>query len=373
MKGLIPELNKECKTVFLECELFDNITNLRSFCEGIAPLNKLLVPHLREASSKQLLVTLNLTVFLKTPYKEYGCILPLFLQLLRDNYYDNDDERWHKIDKLHKKLTQELDNKVKTYDSKNTFERQNILKSIIEEIDFKEQENAVIKAINSQKCKRTAAFLVEGDERYGQQVFITRLLRKLPELRSPEKITISLARMIEVGELWNQTALYFFDKSEITGMLQEHIIDAIFKCLQTKNLLFIFSEADSAYKFMPKLIEEFWQPILARANHEENYLVMLLLDKKGKICVKAKEYLAWHFEDHEYPRFPLHLNVASKFVEQQLAEWLNAPINQKMLPRDILSKDLMRDSEGGVPQLVYKKICYYCDFPWEEFAQCLIQ
>lgn len=370
--GLSPCLCQECIQVLLECDEFYNIKYLRSFCELVTPLDKLVASHLVEAGTQKFLVILNLKVLLKIKHKEYGCILPLFLQILRDNY-NKQEERWDKIDTLRAKVIQELENQVKECQPKTTLSQQNLFESIMG-IDFKEQENAVRQALDCQKPRKIGAFLVHGyDERYGQKIFMTRLLWKLTELKNCRRISINLYGMSEVRQLWDKTGSYFSEPHHISGMSQKQIMDKISECLQTQNLLFIFSEADHAYKrFMQNLINEFWQQI-ASINHQENYLLMFLIDNKGKVCVKAKNYLSWHFNDYEYPRFPLHLDPASKFSEQLLAEWLDNAIKEKIVPRNILSGILMRESEGGVPELVYKIICDYCNINWDEFSQCLIQ
>ncbi len=123
MKGLSAALYQECTNVLLECNEFENITYLRGFCEIVTPLNELVASHLVEAGNKKLLVMLNLKVLLKIKHQEYGYIFPLFLQILRDNYNEQ-EERWNKIDTLRKKVIQELDNQVKEYQRKTTWSQQ---------------------------------------------------------------------------------------------------------------------------------------------------------------------------------------------------------------------------------------------------------
>jgi len=375
--ALSPDLYKECRKVLLECDLFNTIDDLRSFCGGITPLHELLVPYLKEAGSKQFLVISNLHVLLNTTHKEYGCILPFFLEVLRDNFYDNQDERWNRINTLRVKVIKELEHPLSPeYQTKTPWSERTLFESIIE-IDFTEQEDAVINALNWQKSrKRTAAFLVYGDnEKYGQEIFLTRLFRKLPELKNGRRIPIKLNSMDEIRELWNKTALHFYDaSSQITRMSPELIMDKIFECLQSQNLIFIFSEADSTCTgFLPDLIQDFWQPIVARANHRETYLVMFLVDKKGKVC-KSGVPLAWYFKNPEHPQHPLHLPPSSKFSYEQLTGWLEDAIDKKIVPEDLLAQTLLEESQGGVPELVYRRIYHYCNTSWEDkLAQCLIQ
>ena len=376
VKGLSADLYKECRTVLLECDVFDNISYLRSFCEGITPLNELVASNLVEAGTKQLLVISNLNVFLKIEHKEYGCLFPFFLKVLRDNFYDNQDELWNKIDTLRKKVIQQLEKPLlPTEHPKTPWSEHKLFESIIE-IDFTEQEDAVRKALDWQKLqKRTAAFLIHGyDEKCGQKILLTRLFRKLPELKNGRQIPINLAGMSELSELWNKTASYFWASPHISGMSPEQIMDKIFECLQTQNMIFIFPEAHSTYTgFLPDLIQEFWQPIVARANHPETYLVMFLIDNKEKVC-KSGVSLAWYFNNPEHPNFPLNLPPNSKFSYEQLTGWLNDAVKKEIVPQSLLAKTLLEESQGGVPELVYQRVCQYCNTSWEEkLAQWLIQ
>ncbi len=371
------ELYELCHDVFLECDYFANndAGGIRNLCRPIDRLRHLsfLIKD-RETSHK--LVESILVIVLKEENEKNNWIFPVFVKALKVTIPEGDARR-RKFDDLLSKV-QEYRNQVQEYrnipeveQSKTHIDQQKLFNSIIE-INFKHQENNVIKAIKWQeKRRRTAAFLIHGDdERYGQRILLTRLFRKLPELKNGRRIPISLARMSEVPELWNKIALYF----HIPVMSPEQIMDKIFECLQTQNLIFIFSEAHSTYAgFLPDLIQEFWQPIVARANHEETYLVMFLVDNKGKVCKSGLSF-AWYFNAPEHPNFPLCLEPTSKFSYEQLTGWLNDAVKKEIVPQSLLAKTLLDESQAGVPELVYHKICQYCKTSWEgKLAQWLIQ
>ena len=371
MSGLSDELYKECVNVLLECEIFSSFQNLRSFCEGINILDELVSDKLQEANTKQFLVMSNLPILIKTTHLERGCILVIFLTNLRDVFFCQEEDMWHKVDRLCSQVRQQLGNQSETLNSSISFSKIELFESIIE-IDFKDQEDTVRDAIEWQKSrKRTAAFLVHGyDELCGQKVLLTRLFRKLPELINGRRIPGDLTGMSDVNELWEKITPEFFD-SRATS---EQIINAILECLKTQNLIFIFSGLHLTITgFLPDLIEKFWRSILAKANHRETYLVMFLVDNKGRVC-KSGVPLAWHFKNPEYPSHPLHLPPASKFSYEQLNDWVNKAVEKNIVPRSLLVDTLLQESHGGVPELVYKRISYYCDSSWEgELAKCLIQ
>ena len=365
MVTLPNELRQECITVFLKCELFDTVDNLISFCKPIAIIGDLVPKKIKSASSKKLFITLNLPILLETKHTIEGYIFPLFLLSMRD-YYDEKDDNWRVLNDLYNKINQELKNPLQGYQILSPWSEHKLFNSIIE-IDFQDQENNVIKAIEWQKTRlRTAAFLIHGyGEKYGQEILLTRLLRKLPEFKNSRQISINLASMSEISQLWSKIASYFLGSTYISEISPEQIMDKIFECLQTQNLIFIFSEAHSTYiGFLPDLIQEFWQPILAKDNHKETYLVMFLIDKKGKVC-KSGVSLAWHFKNQEHPKFPLHLPLNSKFSYEQLNRWLNDAVEQEILPQSLLTETLLKESQGGVPEIVYQRICQYCNTSWE--------
>ena len=134
---------------------------------------------------------LNLTTLIETRHQEYGCIFIIFLENLRDEYYE-EDEMWHRINNLLNKVKKELENPSLPLNSSTSLGNNNnsqLFQSIID-IDFSEQEDTVREAIKCQKShKRTGAFLIHGyDKNCGQKALLTRLLRKLPELSNGRKI-----------------------------------------------------------------------------------------------------------------------------------------------------------------------------------------
>jgi len=371
MSGLSDELYKECVNVLLECEIFSNFQYLRSFCEGISILNTLVLNQLQEANTKQLLVMLNLPILIKTIHQERGCVFVIFLTNLRDIFYSQEQDMWYKVDRLCSQVRQQLENKTETSNSSISFFKTEVFESIIE-IDFKAQVDTVRDAIEWQRTrKRTAAFLIHGyDERFGQKVLLTRLFRKFPELINGRRIPRDLTGMSDVNELWEQIAPDFLDSRGTS----EQIITAMLESLKSQNLIFIFSGVHLTITgFLPDLIEKFWVRILSKVNHRETYLVMFLVDNQGRVC-KSGVSLAWHFQNPAYPSYPLHLPPATQFSYDQLNDWVNNAVAKNIVPRSLLVDTLLQESHGGIPELVYKRISYYCDSSWEGgLAKWLIQ
>lgn len=374
MSGLSGKLYQECKNVLLECDIFTNFQYLRSFCEVIKELN-VVSNKLKEANTTTLLFRLNLDILIKTRHQEYGCIFIIFLENLRGEY-SKEDQMWDRIDNLWNKVKKELENpslplKLSTSLGNNNNNNNQLFQSIID-IDFSEQEDTVRKAIKWQELhQRTGAFLIHGyDENFGQKALLTRLLRKLPELINGRKIQRDLTGMSDIRELWGKISSEFFG----SNTTDEQVINAILQCLETQNLIFIFSGLHRTFTgFLPDLIEKFWWTIVEKATHQKTYLLMFLVDDKGIVC-KSGVSLAWKFESSRYPNDPLCLPKTGEFSYYQLETWKNNVVQKNMVLESISVDELLQKSQAGVPELVYRQICDYCGLSWEGgLAKWLIQ
>ncbi|NEQ64357.1 MAG: hypothetical protein F6K21_02440 [Symploca sp. SIO2D2] len=375
MEGLPLELYLLCRQVFLDCDKFESYQVLRGFCSGVDALYPLKIK-LKQASSCEALVESNLPIFMEYQDRRYGWGLLVLVKILRE-ICPQEDSRWHQIDSLYIQL-QEIMVKRQTVlatISQTDKKSEHKLFKIILRIDFDDQENSVKQAINKQSLhKRIAAFLVHGEEKFGQGTLVTRLLSQLRELQNGRQIKIPVGGMGDVSNLWNEVAKHFSDSERVALLTPEQIIERICECLQTQHLIFIFTEVHRTYiGFLSKLIQEFWQPLVEKANHKETYLVMFLIDNKGSVC-QSDIPLAWDVNQSEYPAFPLHLPPASRFPFDKLEQWLGMAVAAELVPEDLSAETLLRESKGGIPELVYQKICYYCGCSWEGgLAKWLIQ
>lgn len=379
------ELRQECITVFLKCELFDTVDNLISFCRPIHIIGELIPQRLKRASNKKLFITLNLPILLETKHIEEGYIFPLFLSNLRD-YYHEEDNDWRIVNDLYMRVEQELDNSHQRYQTSSPMFEHQLFESLLK-IDFKDQEKYVTEAIELQRMRqrRKVAFLVNGyGKRYGQAIFIERLLRKLPEFQNLRKIQTKLDNITEISDFWKQITPEFIGSSGSISMsleeIKQQVREKISICLQSQNLIFIFHIHDHCFpEILTDLIIEFWQPIVYEINHSDNYLGMFLVDYQGRCVNSLGVHLASDYEDeHRYPKFPLFLNRIGHFTREHLEEWLE---NDQKIRHELLSStsqrnfvdQLLQESQWGIPELVYRNICSYFDVSWEEIDQCQIR
>ncbi|NJN13631.1 MAG: hypothetical protein HC815_39355, partial [Richelia sp. RM1_1_1] len=220
---------------------------------------------LKKANNLQELYELNLPILIESKHEKYGWIFPIFLLALKQSIFE-DDARWVELDDLLKKI-KDYSKFSEIEQPKTNIDKHKLFNSILE-IDFKDQEKYVTKAIESQRMRRrTVAFLVNAyNYRYGQAIFIERLFRKVPEFKNLRKIQIKLDNITKISDFWEQIAPEFIDSSGSISMsskeIQQRITDKISICLQSQNIIFIFHVYDRCFpEILTDLILEFWQPI----------------------------------------------------------------------------------------------------------------
>ncbi|MDE5077303.1 MAG: hypothetical protein O4751_03140 [Trichodesmium sp. St2_bin6] len=86
----------------------------------------------------------------------------------------------------------------------------------------------------------------------------------MPELSNGRKIQEDLTGMIDIRELWGKISSEFF----ASNTTNEQVINAILQCLETQNLIFIFSRLHHTFTgFLQDLIEKIWWPIAEKSTH----------------------------------------------------------------------------------------------------------
>lgn len=370
MEGLPYELCDLCEEVFLICDEFESYDSLRSFCRVREEFHFLTFKLKGKDASPSSLFNLNLPLLLESKHQRFGWVFPIFVKALASRY--KDDNRQSRLNDLYSKI-QSCSNQPQVQYSQTDRRDQRLFNSLLE-IDFEEQQEEVINALQlQQSLKRAAAFLIHGDKKFGQETLVHRL-SQLQKLRNGRRIKIKIAGMGDVSDLWNAIAGHLTGSNQISYFSPEQVMALVIECLRTQHLIFIFTEVHRTYiGFLPELIEQFWQPIVEKVNLQETYLVMFLVDSEGKVC-KSGIPLAWQAGQQEYPKIPLHLSPTNRFLHKKIDEWLNRPTVAEFVPKSLSSETLIQESQGGVPELVYQRICYHCDCSWEGgLAQWLIQ
>jgi inactive STAND len=374
VKGLPIELYTLCNKILLECDQFSSTKQLRSFCRGHDKLYSLAI-YLEDAGNLQELYELNLPILLASKDNTYGWLFPHFVEALKEACPKGDARRIE-LDRILVEI-KDLPNQQQLQLSQrqqSKFE-QRLFNSLLL-IDFNDQENLVIDALKPRNYyDKTAAFFVHGEERFGQETLVKRL-SQLPQLRNGRQIKVKAYGMEDISSLWNEIAKSF--SIQPATLSPEEVVKAINECLETQNLIIIISEVNRTYiDFLSELIHDFWQLVINKRRHKKDsrtYLIMFLIDNKGNVCSKSGISLAWQVSQPEYPEIPLHLPPVSRFPQDKLQYWLSIAQAGEVVPESLCAETLLVESQGGVPELIYQKICQSCNTSWEgNLAQWLIQ
>ena len=175
-----PTLYWQCRTLFLKCEQFEEYQRLYRFCNPQEELCCLVGDIVQEKTRTALVESfLNLLV----NADENGLIFLVFVKALQDNCHPQ-KALWSKLNDLYAKIkAHQEQHRSEERTSTYTFDNRRLFKSLIE-IDFEEQQEEVTNALKlQQSLKRAAAFLIHGEEKFGQETLVHRL-SQLPELWS---------------------------------------------------------------------------------------------------------------------------------------------------------------------------------------------
>lgn len=254
-----------------------------------------------------------------------------------------------------------------------------LFKSLLK-LDFEEQVGQVVQTIDFYPI---AAFLVHGGENCGQGTLVTRLCQLRPSWRSGRYIPIDVSSNSVRGSLemvWNLLADEF-EQDPVADDFTNQLIERIFECWQTQTVIFAFKEVNRApVGFLKQLVEKLWQPIVERVSQalilpntcvdkqhgqQPHSLIMFLVDNEGYICNLNILPLAWNFKQPDYPRVPLSLQPTNRIPLDKLQSWLVMAVEDDVLPENLTVDVLLTESSGGIPQLIYKKVCEYCGCSWE--------
>ena len=256
---------------------------------------------------------------------------------------------------------------------------QDLFKSLLK-LDFEQQVKQVVQAIDFYPV---AAFLVHGEEHCGQGTLLTRLCQLRPSWRSGRYIPLDVGSNSVQGSLdmvWSLLAEEFGQDPTATDFTNQ-LIEKIFECWQNQTVIFALKKVNIApVGFLKQLIEKFWQPVVERVGqelglpdagrdnqngHQPHFLIMFLVDNEGYICNSNILPLAWNYKQSEYPRVPFPLQSMNRIPSDKLQLWILMAIEDEVIPEHLTADILLTESKGGIPQLIYKKVCEYCGCSWE--------
>lgn len=360
MLRLPNELLIQCREVFRECPQFENYNNLKSFFISVD-----LFPFrfgIREANNPDILINLFLDYILSQTHQLKGPVFPLFLAELRD-YYDPANRLFGQLDELHKKVTVIAEPFAHSAVLPQTRHQ---LFELLHQLDFLEQVRMVKNVI---KNEYTAAFLIHGPPEYGQRFLSYRLSHLRPEWETGRHIIIDAGSPIvgiSIRSLWREVA-----KRLECSPDTEHQILAQLVCdwRKTQDVIFVFHTID--YIPSPVLaswVDEFWKLLVSTARENSNtnssnhHLLLFLVDYKGSVRKEGLNVVELPEKVSE-THAPLSLPYNSRIPEEELDRWITQ--STRLLPPSLSAQSLLADTDDGIPDLVYEKVCKSCGISWE--------
>jgi DNA-binding Xre family transcriptional regulator len=228
------------------------------------------------------------------------------------------------------------------------------------EIDFIEQQKQVEKVIESHQI---AAFVVHGKPAYGQQVLVKRLFDLISDNGKPVPFYMSSNGIGKRHRsMWNHLSRQL--QSEPNTDIDE-IVDKVCEWWQTQNVFLMVHDVDCMLpELMLDLLENFWKPIVNKAyqhqhlNKRKTSLILFIIDNEGNCHSKLKVLKDWN--EPEFPRLPLLLPAVCEFPADILNHWIKKAVKDEILPEGLTAEIVLKDSDNGIPEDVYKRICQHC-------------
>lgn len=230
-------------------------------------------------------------------------------------------------------------------------------------LDFRKQKKILKQFLESRH--RVGAFLIHGEPECGQRWLLNRFLKQISGSstgKPPCKFSFERkggGRSLE--DLWNNLAEWsgLTDPSSL-GKL----VEAVHTLWQTQTVIFILRGLhEIEHEYIEEFIQLFWQPLAEKAKSQPcrypHYCLLFFIDDRG--CEWNFRF-AKHLDSDWEPRIPIELERLARFPKDELLRWIEAGVD--ILPSTLTINDIVEDCEGGLPELVLKRICKLCGDNW---------
>ncbi|MDZ7959534.1 MAG: trypsin-like peptidase domain-containing protein [Aulosira sp. DedQUE10] len=224
-----------------------------------------------------------------------------------------------------------------------------------------------------------AALLIYGPPIHGQRWLLNLLLIKhLPFITASRVVKVGLnrsGRRIDAKALWRELSRSFELPANSSV---EEIIQRVYKCWQTQNIILIFHEVNWLPKeSLKELIHNFWLPLAKEIQNSsstfiKSKLLMFLVDYEGSVG-SLEDFFAGQMNSEGQSYTPVKAPKIDQFSEDELLNWLESEGDE--LPAELVEevdssvKEILMSSDGGVPELTLEEICARCGCNWYEESE----
>ena len=224
-----------------------------------------------------------------------------------------------------------------------------------------------------------AALLIYGPPSHGQRWLLNLLLFKhLHFITASRIVKVGLnrgGRRIDAQAIWRELSRSF----ELPANSPvEEIIQRVYKCCQTQNIILIFHEVNWLPKeSLKELIQNFWLPLAKEIktslpNSSKSKLLMFLVDYEGNVG-SLEDFFSGHLNSDGQSYSPVKAPKINQFSEEELLIWLENEGDD--LPSKLVSdldsnvQEILFSTDGGIPELTLEEICARCGCNWYEESE----
>ncbi|NMG07713.1 hypothetical protein [Brasilonema sp. UFV-L1] len=269
----------------------------------------------------------------------------------------------------HRKIAQQIDNLESVACSEELYRA--LLK-----LGYREQVRSFLKFLKAQSI---GAFLIHGLLDYGQRWLLNRLVTQHIRFGTMGKmVRIELDRIgrrRDISALWRELA-------GCVGLGRQHsrteITERVFQWWKTQNVILVFHYVDCMPEgYLQELLRDFWLPLATQArevvSQTKFQLLMFLVDYEG--CVGCQDTMfVEQVEPTWEPRVPIKLPTINPFCDRTLTDWMEMvetefhtlPLVEVIYQMEDLVKEILENSDNGVPELAFSEICDLCGCNWYE-------
>lgn len=224
-----------------------------------------------------------------------------------------------------------------------------------------------------------AALLIHGPPIHGQRWLLNLLLVKhLPFITASRVVKVGLnrsGRRIDAKAIWRELSRSF--ELPATSSV-ETIIQRVYKCWKTQNIILIFHEVNwLPQESLKELIQNFWLPLAKEIKSSSSKsirckLLMFLVDYEGSVG-SLGDFFVGQLNSEGQSYIPVKAPKINQFSEEELLNWLENEGDE--LPSELVEevdsnvKEILVSTDGGIPELTLEEICARCGCNWYEESE----
>ncbi len=279
------------------------------------------------------------------------------------------DNQINEAEEERRKIAQEIDNLESVACSEELYRA--LLK-----LGYREQVRSFLRFLKAQSI---GAFLIHGLLDHGQRWLLNRLVTQHIRFGTMGKmVRIELDRIgrrRDISALWRELG-------GRVGLGRQHlppeIAERVFQWWKTQNVILVFHGVDCMPEgYLQELLHDFWLPLATQArevvSQTKYQLLMFLVDYEG--CVGCQDTMfVEQLEPTWEPKIPIKLPTINPFGDRTLTDWFEMvetefhtlPLVELINEIEDLVKEILENSDNGVPELAFLEICHRCGCNWYE-------